>query len=253
MHKLPPMTKPTLYIFAISHYCEKARWALDYAGIDYKLKHLPPGIHRKTAEKLGAPASSLPILTAGDEVIQGSADIIAWADAHGNAPYPLLPDERRAEIEEIERRLDDRTGVHVRRYYYSEAIVDYPESVRPIFTRDLSPLYRWAITRRWPYIRGVMIKMMDLGPEQFDESKRIVEGEIGWLEDRLSDGRKHLVGDKFSAADIAAASLLAPLAGPGEHPTYANLNLPPRLSADIAKWADRPAFRYVRNIYARYR
>lgn len=30
------MKKPTLYVFAISHYCEKARWALDFFEVDYQ-------------------------------------------------------------------------------------------------------------------------------------------------------------------------------------------------------------------------
>ena len=45
--------KPTLYIFAISHFCEKARWALDYLGIEYQLVHLAPGLHMSAAKKTG--------------------------------------------------------------------------------------------------------------------------------------------------------------------------------------------------------
>ena len=56
------MPSPVLYVFAISHYCEKARWSLDHHGIAYRLTCLPPGGHRQTANKLGARHSSLPIL-----------------------------------------------------------------------------------------------------------------------------------------------------------------------------------------------
>jgi glutathione S-transferase len=31
------MSEPVLYVFAISHYCEKTRWALDHFGIAYRL------------------------------------------------------------------------------------------------------------------------------------------------------------------------------------------------------------------------
>jgi glutathione S-transferase len=37
------MTPPQLYVFAISHYCEKARRALDYLGIEHEIKYLAPG------------------------------------------------------------------------------------------------------------------------------------------------------------------------------------------------------------------
>ena len=76
-----PMSKPVLYVFAISHFCEKARWALDYLDIAHKIRYVAPGIHSKIAKKLGAPATSLPILEAGEHVVQGSAAIIDWADA----------------------------------------------------------------------------------------------------------------------------------------------------------------------------
>jgi glutathione S-transferase len=34
-----------LYTFTISHFAEKARWALDYKGIHYQEKRLVPGSH----------------------------------------------------------------------------------------------------------------------------------------------------------------------------------------------------------------
>ena len=41
-----------LYQFCISHYCEKARWALDYKGINYQTVNLLPGQHVNTIRKL---------------------------------------------------------------------------------------------------------------------------------------------------------------------------------------------------------
>jgi glutathione S-transferase len=33
------------YQFYFSHYCEKARWALDYRGASYKSRNLIPRLH----------------------------------------------------------------------------------------------------------------------------------------------------------------------------------------------------------------
>jgi glutathione S-transferase len=248
------MPKPTLYIFAISHYCEKARWALDYLGIDYETKHVPPGQHRSIAKKLGAKRSSVPILATYEGVVQGSAEIIGWADANTpNKELRLIPDTGREECRALEKRLDDILGVHIRRYYYSEALVEHPKTVRPIFTRDLSFLQKLSVILAWNVICKAMIARMDLGYEQGLDSRRIVEGELDWLDGLLSDGRKFLFGDQLSCADIAAASLLAPLATPEKHPTYANLRLPPRAAEDMANWQQRRSVKWIREIYSQYR
>lgn len=246
--------KPVLYVFAISHYCEKARWALDYLGIDYALQHVAPGDHIQVARKLGAPRTSVPYLGANGHVIQGSADIIDWADdATSSKEKRLTPDANRDECLQIEKRIDEIAGVHIRRFYYSEALVEFPNTVRPMFTRDLPMPKKLLISIVWGKIRKLMIARMDLGMEQGQESRDITEGELDWVDELLSDGRKCLVGDEFSRADIAAASLLAPLALPSKHPTYNKMKHPPRMAADVSRWEQRASIRWVRDIYAQYR
>ena len=249
------MSLPDLYVFAISHYCEKARWGLDRLGVDYSLRFLAPGPHMGVAQGLGAKASSLPILAVGDEVVQGSSAILDWAEAHANQPTNrLAPDPTlEAECRALEQRLDEKAGVHARRLYYSEALVDHPETVLPIFIRDLPPDEQAAVEASWDGVRQLMIARMDLGPDQRDESLAIVERELDWLDGLLADGRSFLVGDRLSRADLTAASLLAPLALPEEHPTYGALEVPPLARADLGRWANRPILSWVRDIYREYR
>jgi glutathione S-transferase len=249
------LSKPLLYVFAISHYCEKARWALDYLGFEYELRHLPPGPHAQITQQLGAAGSSLPLLAADGRLVQGSGDILDWAESTAADPSRRLdPDPELAEeCRALERRLDEVAGVHARRYYYSEALVEHPDSVRPIFTRDLAPAERESTEANWGIVRQLMMGAMDLGAEQGQESRRIVEGELDWLDERLADGRRFLLGNRFSRADLTAASLLAPLALPKEHPTYGALEVPPRARADLALWAGRPTVAWVREVYREYR
>ena len=51
-----------LYQFAISHYSEKVRWALDHKGIRYQPVNLLPGQHMATIRKLTGQSSSVPVL-----------------------------------------------------------------------------------------------------------------------------------------------------------------------------------------------
>jgi glutathione S-transferase len=61
--------KPVLVVFGISHFCEKARWALDWHGISYTEVTWPPGLHRPLLKKHGAKGSSLPVVLDGDLVV----------------------------------------------------------------------------------------------------------------------------------------------------------------------------------------
>lgn len=247
------MTTPVLYVFAISHYCEKARWALDYLGIAYQLKPIAPGIHLKMAQKLGLKIGSLPILRDGETIIQGSATIIDWAEKKCDTGKTLTPATQPDAIKNIETRLDDTAGVHVRRYYYSEALVEHPHTVRPLFTKGIPLLHSLIVRYKWNMITQLMTKRMDLGAEQGVQSLNILDKELAWLDGMLSKGQRFLVGDQLSRADIAAASLLAPLVSPDNHPTYGSLKLPPRMKTEMAAWQDRPSLKWVNELYRHHR
>jgi glutathione S-transferase len=251
------MQKPVLYIFNISHYCEKARWALDYFGIAHEVRHVMLGQHRSIARRLGAARGSVPFLQTGEGVIAGSSAIIDWCEAQPASrqrarPETLATDDP-AMGRALEQRLDDVIGVHVRRFYYSDALTNAPASVRPIFSNGLPLWQRMAVTIAWPRIVPMMLKGMDLGPAQGLQSQAILEGELAWLEGLLADGRPYLTGNRWSRVDLTAASLLAPLAGPKEHPVVSAVVFPPNVSKVMQAWAQRPALRYVRDMYTRHR
>ena len=244
------MDQPVLYIFNISHYCEKARWALDHFGIAHRVQHVMVGQHRRIAKKLGAARGSVPFLQSKDEVISGSSEIIDWAEAHRAANTPSLAGSDPEQVRVIEKRLDDIAGVHVRRFFYSDALTSDPKSVRPIFSNGLSFWQRIAVIMAWPKIVAIMQQGMDLGPAQGLQSRAILDGELSWLDGLLADGRPFLTGSQFSRADLTAAALLSPLVGPKEHPVYGAVIFPATVAATMEAWAERPSLRLVREAYA---
>ncbi|MCC0179772.1 glutathione S-transferase N-terminal domain-containing protein, partial [Waterburya agarophytonicola K14] len=52
--------KPRLIAIAISHYCEKVRWALDYFNIDYIEENHAPPFHRQYTSPYGG--TTVPVL-----------------------------------------------------------------------------------------------------------------------------------------------------------------------------------------------
>ena len=247
------MQTPILYVFNISHYCEKARWALEHFGIAHEVRHVMVGTHRRIAKKLGASRGSVPFLQTTDGVIAGSSAIIDWCESHAAAGVASLAGEDEPEVRSIEKRLDTIAGVHVRRFYYSDALINSAASVRPIFSNGLPLMQRIAVTLGWPGIVKVMIKGMDLGPAQGVESRAIVDKELQWLDTLLQYGRPYLTGSQWTRADLTAASLLAPLVAPVEHPVYDVAVFPQAVSAAMQEWRDRPALQFVRRAYTTHR
>jgi len=76
--------QPTLWHITISHYSEKARWALDYKSIPYRLRAPVPGAHIPVALWLTYGRHyTLPVLDLGGERIGDSTAITG-----GNALIP---------------------------------------------------------------------------------------------------------------------------------------------------------------------
>jgi glutathione S-transferase len=239
-----------LVTFSNSHYCEKARWALDWHGITYDEINWAPGVHLVLAKRCGAKGTSLPILLDDGAVVQGSGAIIDWADRQAQDPARLLT---LADARALEQRADDGIGVHVRRLAYAELLPRYPELVKPALFGKTSGLQRLVGNLMWPLSRRAMMRMHSSTAGAAAESRAIVESELDWLDSLLSDNRRYLAGDRFSRADITVASLLAFFARPREMPTYYDMPVPDALHADRERWRDRPITRWVVAQYQSHR
>tara|TARA_R110002072_G_scaffold36896_1_gene108364 strand:- start:151 stop:894 length:744 start_codon:yes stop_codon:yes gene_type:complete len=247
------MIKPTLYIFTISHYCEKARWALDYLAIAHNVVHLGAGMHMQTSQELGLETSSLPILKTDKQVIQGASEIIDWAEKNTTNGKTLTPANCEQHCRKLEQQFDDILGIHTRRFFYSEALIEHSDSVKKIFSSHLPSEQKKAMSGIWEFVAELMIKKMDLGKRQGDESKAIVETELEHLEDLLSDGRDYLACDQLTRADIAAASFFSFMVNPTQHPEFDLVPLPPRVSEFQQQWINRPAMTWIKALYQQHR
>lgn len=206
------MEKLKLYQFPISHYCEKARWALDYKSLDYQTHNLVPGAHRKTVGKFAA-RSSVPLLVAGDRVAHGSANIITLLDelAPEKTLTPSDPD-RRGEALAWEQWLDSQVGVDVRLVCY-HTLLNHPERVTRYFSQG-TPWWS-GLFLRFGYGKLARLMREGLGIDDPAREKALVR--IDQALERLEGAyreRDYLVGKHFSRADLAAASLTAPLFTP---------------------------------------
>jgi glutathione S-transferase len=240
---------PKLITFAASHFCEKARWALDWHGIAYEEVGWPPGLHLILAKLHGAKSSTVPIVIDGGALIQGSGAIIDWAESKaGDRGHSLTP-ANPAEAREIERRADEVIGVHVRRLALAELLPRYAHLVKPALFYRATGWRRFAGDAMWPVAWRIMQRMYDTGPGAAADSRAKLEREFDWLDSKLADGRPFLAGDQFSRADLTVASLLANFARPVELAPHHGMAGPASLATDVERWRERPVMRFVREQY----
>lgn len=238
----------TLYQFSFSHYCEKARWALDHKGQSYIIKNLLPGPHRATTTKL-APASHVPILVDDGTVIQGSNAIIDHLDQmHPEDSLTpedsLLADEARA----WEAYLDEEIGVAIRCWFYHHTLPDRKAALT--FILKDAPWYGPALYAViFPKVREAMVELMNINDDSARESQERVLSALTRINDVLREQR-FLVGDQFTRADLTACALLSLLCLP--NPELQTV-LPEPVKAFAIRVADQPVYNWVSETYRNHR
>ena len=238
-----------------SHYCEKARWALDYARIPYREERHPPLFHLR-ATKMAGRGRSTPVLVTGDRVLSDSTDILQYLDTHhsdGWRPYPKDP-QLRIKAEELEDLFDTRLGPHTRRLAYYHLLQHkhlFLESVLAGVGRTERTLFR--VCR--PIITGLMRRGMNITAESAERSLDYVRTVFASVDELLVDGRTFLTGDLFSAADLTFAALAAPALLPKNYGSRLPSldDVPTELLATIDEFRTSAAGAFALRIYRDHR
>ena len=241
---------PTLWHFRLSHYNEKARWALDWKRLPHRRRALLPGPHLPVVLWLTR-QTEVPVLRLGDATINDSTRIIAALEAHQPSPalYPA-DSTARARALALEDFFDEELGPHIRRVFFFHVLQDSERAVATL-TLGESALTRWLYGAAFPLTRDVMRRGLALDEQHVAESRTRVHAALDRLEAEIQPSG-YLVGDAFSVADLAAAALFAPLLHADEFPYRLPPLLPP-LAAWRASVADRPGFRWALEMYRRHR
>jgi glutathione S-transferase len=234
---------PVLITIPISHFCEKARWALDRAGIAYSERAHLQVIHWVPVARAGG-RKTAPVLVWGDRVFADSADIVEEASAQGRADRALFPDDpaAAAEVRALQRDFDEVLGPEGRRWMYfnlrgrRDIAIAYACTGVPAWQRRGLPLV-------YPLAARIIDRYLDITPASAERSEAEVRAVFDRVAERLGDGRPYLCGERFSAADLTFASLAASLLMPPEYgvPLPQPDELPPAMAAQVREFRAHPA------------
>jgi glutathione S-transferase len=239
-----------LITIAFSHYCEKARWALDHCGVSYVEEAHLPVFHYLATYRNGA-KRTVPVLIDGKTIVRDSTDIVAWADKQ--RPGSLIPISGADDALAIEDDLDNHFGPATRRWAYYHLL---PNRKADPYIVEGAP--RWErtmlkLTRRLAV--GFLRRGLKVDEAGVARSLEKIESTLSRVDEIIGDGRRYLAGDRFTVADLTFAALASPILLPPEHPAQKiPFELLPKGARDqVEAWRARPAGQFALSLYARER
>src|SRR5262249_21683645 len=146
---------------------------------------------------------------------------------------------------------DTEIGIHLRRVVFHAILPDARFTVE-LTTPGYGALAKAAWGALYPLTRTMMRQDMGLTDDGATRSLARVEAAFDRLERELQPSG-HLVGDRFTIADLPAAALLFPLTLPAEFPYPFPATMPESVVRLQDRFRARPGFTWAREMYRRFR
>ncbi len=246
--------QPELLEIGVSHYCEKARWALEYCGIPYKRRTHLPFITRLAGRRRGV-WSTVPVLFTEQGPIYESTPIVAWADSKNTSRslFGHSPSERAAVMDWLQF-FDQELGPATRRIIYYH-ILFHPKIADPLLLQGVPVLEQLLCRPLLPLIRQLIGKGLRIDREGAARSTLKLQEVWTRVEETLGDGRSFLLGDAFSVADLSFAALASPVLLPENYGVSLPQleKLPAAAQKEIGRWRGSRAGKFALRIYSEHR
>ena len=247
-------TAPAILItIPLSHYCEKARWALDRVALPYREEPHAPLLHLIATKRNDG--GTVPMLLHGSSRFVDSTDILKHADAicGGDLLYPRDAALQR-EVDALEERFDTDLGPHTRRWAYAQ-LLPQPKLLRSLWSRGVPRLEASLFPMIAPLARRLVRAAYRITPEGAQRSLERVRSVFQQVDERLSSGRRFLAGERFTAADLTFAALAAPVLFPVEcravHPALDAV--PAAMREEVLRLRDTDAGRFALRMFSQER
>ncbi len=245
------MAEPHLITIGVSHYCEKARWALDRAGVPFvEDAHAPILHYGSTLVRHGQ--RTAPILVMREGIFRDSTAILHSADQFVDESKRLFPADqpRGRHVEELEHLFDRKLGPATRRLAYFHLLED-KQLLRSVLGARIGGAERLLLRTSLPAIVGVLRGGLRIDAARAKKSQRRIEAVFEEVEKRLARGGRYLIGDRFTAADLTFAALAAPVLLPPEYgwpmPSFEQLS--PAMQTVVERMRGRSAGAFALRLY----
>lgn len=206
-----------LITIPMSHYCEKARWALDRLEIKYKEeRHIQMFHYLRSFMVSGGP--NVPILIDDGKVIQDSTAILQHLEQYATDENKLYPKDQnlKTEVEKLEDLFDEQLGFDSRRWLYYQMM---PKAYQSIFSmaQGVPLIEKILLPLASPFLLLLIKSHPDTRRKDVEAGFLRSQATIEKIDALLADGRPYLVGNHFSAADLTLACMMSPFIVPPQY------------------------------------
>jgi glutathione S-transferase len=240
-----------LVTIPISHFCEKARWALERTGVPYRERAHLQLFHRFAVRRAGG-GTTAPVLVWNGRVLADSADILEAASGQAPRALQLYPDDPQlaTDVRALERDFNDRLGPESRRWMYYE-LRGRGDIANRYGCTGVPGWQRRSLPLVYPVAARIIDRFLAVTPETAASAESAVWATFDEMADRLDDGRPFLCGQDFSAADLTFAALAAAVLLPPEYgvPLPQPDELPAQMAAKVTEFRAHPAGEHAMRMF----
>jgi glutathione S-transferase len=243
-----------LITIPMSHYCEKARWGLVHAGLNYvEDAHLQ--VFHYLAVRPYSAKGMVPVLVTNGEAVADSTAILKFLDRSLPEESRLYPEKLLPEVEALEEGFDEKLGIETRRWVYFHWMWQPTREVLPIAAQLTPRWQRMLAPLLFPLLRLYLKRHLKVSRENVEAGLSIIASSFDEVARRMGDGRRYLCGNQFTAADLSFACMAAPILLPAEYgirlPSFDEAPEPAR--ADIRRFREHPAGQFALRLFAERR
>ncbi len=248
---------PTLVSNSVSCYDEIARWYLDINGILYKDEPHAPGLYVPVTNKLTGNKTGLwnnPVFVSAGALIYTVEGILQYVDPTLEPEERLIPEEHKERVTELYVKFHKELTDPLSKYVYSLILPNRKYGV-PLFTARVPFKERLIFKLGYPILKKAIAKGLKIDEQTKEERLNEVNKVFDFVGEQLSDGRKYLVGDRLTIADICFCAISAPIILPDQFgASITNINeIPDELRQKVLELRATPAGQFVLRMYREHR
>ena len=253
------MTQTLLITLLPSSDVDLGRWLLSHYNVDYTERPHAPIFHVLALKSWGMGANDYPLFVRDGDKYGGISKMLPMLDAAATADLTLLPDadkdpDMAKQVHDLEHYARWEMGSDVVNWSYWN-LLKYKHVVWSSITTDVPWYEKLTCLLAFRLIRALMYKGLKLDQTVADEALQKIYA--GWdkYDEILKDGRRYLVGDRLTFADLALATSGGPMIlAQGYHGMLPDQAMCPAYMQKVyQELRQRPTGQFIQRIYDEHR